>query len=181
MLIESFDNDTLIYGADDLLFDLAVFDHEQCGNATNIKTRGSGLICINVQLSYFDAPLVFFGDGIDRRGYRTAGRTPCRPEIDQNWCGRLRNFRLEISVSDLDSVCAHGTSGKIYSSRREYQKSIAYTGGRLKENILWTLGIAGMIALGYVTAVYARDMVWLLVPALIIVFTLLSMGKIFRK
>jgi hypothetical protein len=51
----------------------------------------------------------------------------------------------------------------------------------LKENILWTLGIAGMIALGYVTAVYARDMVWLLVPALIIVFTLLSMGKIFRK
>ena len=38
-----------------------------------------------------------------------------------------------------------------------------------------------MIVLGYVTAVHARDMVWLLVPALAIVLTLLSLGKIFRK
>jgi len=53
-------------------------------------------------------------------------------------------------------------------------------GGRLR-NILWTLGITGMIVLGYVTAVHARDMVWLLVPALAIVLTLLSIGKIFRK
>jgi len=51
----------------------------------------------------------------------------------------------------------------------------------VKATILWTLGIAAMIALGYVTAVYARDLVWLLVTTLAIVFALLSMGKIFRK
>jgi len=38
-----------------------------------------------------------------------------------------------------------------------------------------------MIVLGYVTAVHARDLVWLLVTTLAIVFVLLSMGKIFRK
>src|SRR6266568_4543218 len=128
VLIESFDNDTLIYGPDNLLFDLAVLDYEQRWNATNIKTRGSRLIRIHVQLSYFDTALVLFGDGINRRGQCTAGRTPRRPEIDQNRCGRLLDFRLEIGVIDLDSICAHVSSKKIYSSFREYQKSIAYTG-----------------------------------------------------
>jgi len=51
----------------------------------------------------------------------------------------------------------------------------------MKKNVLSAMGVAGMILLGYVTAVHARDMVWLLVTTLAIVFALLSLGKIFRK
>ena len=50
----------------------------------------------------------------------------------------------------------------------------------MKESILWTLGLVGMVVLGYLSAVYAQDLVWLLMPGLAIVIVLISIKKIFR-
>jgi len=50
----------------------------------------------------------------------------------------------------------------------------------MKESILWTLGVAGMIVLGYLSAVYAQDIVWLLAPAAVIIIAIVSVTKIFR-
>lgn len=51
----------------------------------------------------------------------------------------------------------------------------------MKETILWSIGIAGMIALGVVAALYAQDLVWLIVPPFAVVIMLYSFGKIFRS
>ena len=50
----------------------------------------------------------------------------------------------------------------------------------MKESVLWTLGLIAMVVLGYLSAVYAQDLVWLLIPGLAIVIVLVSVNKIFR-
>jgi len=50
----------------------------------------------------------------------------------------------------------------------------------MKESVLWTLGLAGMVLLGYLSAVYAQDLVWLLFPGIAVVIVLISVKKIFR-
>ena len=43
------------------------------------------------------------------------------------------------------------------------------------------MGFAGMIVLGYLTAVYARDLVWLLVPGAVIAGAAFALARILRK
>jgi hypothetical protein len=50
----------------------------------------------------------------------------------------------------------------------------------MKDYILWTIGIVGMIVLGYVTAGGAQDLVWLLVPGLGFVIAILALSKFLR-
>src|SRR5207302_533905 len=61
---------------------------------------------------------------IDGGSEGTAGCTPRRPEIHKYGCARLHNFRFEVVIRDLDSICAHSSSGKFYSSWWEAQKSM---------------------------------------------------------
>ena len=50
----------------------------------------------------------------------------------------------------------------------------------LKETILWTIGIVGMIVLGYIAAVGTQDLVWLLVPGIALVIAIFGLSKILR-
>ncbi len=50
----------------------------------------------------------------------------------------------------------------------------------MRDTILWTIGIVVMIALGYITANGAQDLVWLLVPGLALVIAILAASKILR-
>jgi hypothetical protein len=50
----------------------------------------------------------------------------------------------------------------------------------MKETILWTVGIIGMIVLGYWSAVGAQDLVWLLVPGLALLVAIVGLSKILR-
>ena len=51
----------------------------------------------------------------------------------------------------------------------------------VKESVLLAMGFAGMIVLGYLTAVYARDLVWLLVPGAVIAGAAFALARILRK
>jgi hypothetical protein len=51
---------------------------------------------------------------------------------------------------------------------------------RLKETILWTIGIVAMIILGYITAFGSQDLVWLLVPGIALVIGIFGLSKILR-
>jgi hypothetical protein len=51
----------------------------------------------------------------------------------------------------------------------------------MKQTILGILGLIGMMVLGYLAAVYAQDIVWLLFPGLAVAIVLISMRSIFRK
>jgi hypothetical protein len=51
----------------------------------------------------------------------------------------------------------------------------------MKDSIVWLLSISGMIVLGVLAALYAQDLVWLIVPPLAVVIMLYSFGKIFRS
>ncbi len=50
----------------------------------------------------------------------------------------------------------------------------------MRDAILWTIGIVAMIVLGYVTAMGAQDLVWLLVPGLALVIAIVAASKILR-
>jgi hypothetical protein len=50
----------------------------------------------------------------------------------------------------------------------------------MKTSLLYAVGIVVMVVLGYLSAFYAQDLVWLLVPGLVIAIMLFSFGKIFR-
>jgi hypothetical protein len=43
------------------------------------------------------------------------------------------------------------------------------------------MGIMAMAVLGYASAVYLQDLVWLIVPMLVIVIAAYSMRRIFKK
>jgi len=47
----------------------------------------------------------------------------------------------------------------------------------MKEAVLWTLGIASMIVLGYMAAFSAQDMVWLLIPGLGLLVAIIGITK----
>jgi hypothetical protein len=82
MFIQSFGDDTLVDGADNLFFYLAVFENEQGWNAANIETGAGREICIDIEFSHLHATFVFFSNRIDRRSYRAARCTPSSPKID---------------------------------------------------------------------------------------------------
>src|SRR5205807_6321462 len=65
VLVESFSNDALIDGSDNLLFDLTIRDNKKGGNAADVETRRCRAIGIDIQLADFAAAFVFIGDGID--------------------------------------------------------------------------------------------------------------------
>jgi len=50
----------------------------------------------------------------------------------------------------------------------------------MKATILWTIGIVSMIVLGYISAVGAQDLVWLLIPGLLLVVAITVISKILR-
>jgi hypothetical protein len=50
----------------------------------------------------------------------------------------------------------------------------------MKATILWTIGIVGMIILGYITAFGTQDLVWLLVPGIALVIAIFGLSKILR-
>ena len=50
----------------------------------------------------------------------------------------------------------------------------------MKEVIGWMLGLLLMAAFGYWTAVYAQDLVWLLIPGLGILIAIFALTKLFR-
>ncbi len=50
----------------------------------------------------------------------------------------------------------------------------------VRESVLLAISLAGMIVLGYVTAVYARDLVWLLAPGIVIAGAAFALARILR-
>ena len=65
MIVERFRDDALIHCADNLFFDLAVFEDEKGGNTSNIETCTGCHMCIDIELPDFDASFVFFSNCVD--------------------------------------------------------------------------------------------------------------------
>jgi hypothetical protein len=76
MFIEGFGDHALVDSADNLLFDLAVFEDEKGRNTPDIETRSGCAIGVDIELSDFHSAFVFFGDRVDRWCDRAARSTP---------------------------------------------------------------------------------------------------------
>src|SRR5207249_4874627 len=124
MLVESFGDYAFVDCADDLFFDLSVFDDQEGRDAADVELCCRRSIRIDVELSDLDAAFVFLRNRINGGSESTARRAPGGPKIDQDRRAGFFNFGLEVGISYFYSVRAHWSSKTIYSSRKEAQMSI---------------------------------------------------------
>jgi len=90
-------------GTDDLVFDFTVLEKQQERNGTNAIFHGEITRLIHIDFADFGLSFDVIGELIDDRTDSFARSAPFGPEIDQNGNGRLKNFGLEIAVSEC--VC----------------------------------------------------------------------------
>src|ERR1700716_3441782 len=88
-------------GADDLLGDLPVLEHDQRGDREDLVLRRRLLVLVGVELDDLQI-LALAGDLLEYGGDDTAGTAPRRPEVDEDRGVGLDDLGYEGGVGDLD-------------------------------------------------------------------------------